>query len=97
MMVYIWAELNITEIQMTHSSPSSYHDNQCHLPDDAFEDAAEPDEKEKIGEAAGEHYEEGHHNHDHRDHDGDHEEDELRMTNEICKYYDNSKFNFVTL
>ena len=52
---------------MTHSSPSSYHDYQCHLPDDAFEDAAEPDEKEKIGEAAGEHFddhEEGDHNHD---------------------------------
>ena len=71
--------------------------------DDAFEDAAEPDEKEKLGEAAGEHHddhEEGRHNRDedknHRDPDGDHEDDrkghELGMTNEIYKYYDNPKF-----
>ena len=38
---------------ITFIFPPHLHDK-CHLPDDAFEDAAEPEEKEKIGEAAGE-------------------------------------------
>ena len=43
--------------------------------DDAFEDAAEPDEKEKIGEAAGENYDD-HEEHEHNlneDNDKNHE------------------------
>ena len=66
--------LHILNIYQHHDRIDHHlHDNHCHIPDDAFEDAAEPDEKEKIGEAAGDndHY----HDEDHEDHDEDRDED----------------------